>query len=1056
MLVFLATHLSFGQIISQYVDTDSGTNPKGIEIWNNTGATLDFSTDNLVIERYSNGGTTASTEATINSGTLASGDVLVIGGGDLSTWMANNYPAVTFINDSFSFNGDDALEVVYGGTTTDVFGTIGDDPGSSWDGGGVSTRDSNIGLLSTISSGTTTGFTDPSTRFEEVESDPSILTGFGVAPISASTDTTVQFDSASTSVNEDAGTASIDLSILNEDASNATSVEVALTSGNATDIDNYTTQTVTFPVGSSANQTLTVDITDNATVESDKNLTFTLQNVSGGNNAQIGTQNTFDLTIVDDDSAAPIIIAQEDFDGSTPSWSYSTNIPFFGSTSNFADDFFGIININDASPISQSNFSNNILAENDLNSPNGTTGFVTVTFEEISVESFSNVILSFDWEVIGYNAGNDDVKYEIIVDGVSNGEVFIVDGGVDPDDGSGTVTYNVPASTSTISLLISVRNDGASGYSGFDNFKMEGNYDGDLVYSGGAWTPSAPSGSTGTNDVLVQDGTYTTNGDISVNSISVLGDAAVEVRSVDVLTVGSAINNNGTFTFQSDASGSAQLADATGVTITGNVTVERYFPGRRAFRFVSSSVTTTSSINANWQEGASGYLVNPNPGFGTHITGVAPGSTNATLAQDGDDGFDYSPSGNPSLFTFNAADQLWNAVSNTDTNTLTAGEAYRLMIRGDRSIDVTDNETTPENTKLRSTGELVKGPINLSPSISASGEYALIGNPFQSAVDMEQVLSSSTGFGTQFFYVWDPTLGGENGRGAYTTVNVSDGSSTGGSEMNNFIQPYQAVFLQSTAPSPTLTFEESHKATTEDQLAVFKTDTLSSYFNLLLFDEQSFNDNNTSDDGVSIFFTPNSSNDVDFYDAFKFFNLDENLARQEGDDFLSIEMRALPQAGEILSLHTSQYRTTNYVFQAEIGEFPSNDVFIYDHYTDTQTLLNQNTVTTYAFSVDESIVESIDNNRFEIRFESSSPTSLSSEDFDLSKISMYPNPVDDQLHIKLPSQVKLEQARVFNMLGQKLMLTDTTLLQLGTLESGVYLVELQTNQGTLTRKVIKQ
>ena len=38
-------NLGFGQIISQYVETNSGTDPKGIEIWNNTGATLNFSTN---------------------------------------------------------------------------------------------------------------------------------------------------------------------------------------------------------------------------------------------------------------------------------------------------------------------------------------------------------------------------------------------------------------------------------------------------------------------------------------------------------------------------------------------------------------------------------------------------------------------------------------------------------------------------------------------------------------------------------------------------------------------------------------------------------------------------------------------------------------------------------------------------------------------------------------------------------------------------------------------------------------------------------------------------
>ena len=42
LLLALSFNNSFGQIISQYVETNSGSTPKGVEIWNNTGSTLDF------------------------------------------------------------------------------------------------------------------------------------------------------------------------------------------------------------------------------------------------------------------------------------------------------------------------------------------------------------------------------------------------------------------------------------------------------------------------------------------------------------------------------------------------------------------------------------------------------------------------------------------------------------------------------------------------------------------------------------------------------------------------------------------------------------------------------------------------------------------------------------------------------------------------------------------------------------------------------------------------------------------------------------------------------
>ena len=176
-------------IISQYVDTDSGTEPKGIELWNVSGAAIDFSVDNLTVNRYANGGTSPTQEFSLTTGTLADGDVMVIGGGVLSTYMTNNAASVSFYNDSFSHNGNDALEVVLGGQTEDVLGTVGSDPGTAWTGSGVSTADQTLQLLGGITSGTTTGFTDPSTRFETVSTTPSTggaeLSGFGVAPGSA-------------------------------------------------------------------------------------------------------------------------------------------------------------------------------------------------------------------------------------------------------------------------------------------------------------------------------------------------------------------------------------------------------------------------------------------------------------------------------------------------------------------------------------------------------------------------------------------------------------------------------------------------------------------------------------------------------------------------------------------------------------------------------------------------------------------------------------------------------------------------------------------------------
>jgi len=187
LFLLMGVGSAWGQVISQYVETNDGTTPKGIEIWNNTGATLDFATNNLIIRQGTNGGALSDLTGTlINTGTLASGDVLVIGTADIETYLTNaGLSGITFVSYGFAFNGDDALAVKYGATTTDVFGNPGNDPGTEWAGSGVSTKNQNIQLLSSITSGDIAGWTDPSTRFKTVSTTPALaggLKGFGLPP----------------------------------------------------------------------------------------------------------------------------------------------------------------------------------------------------------------------------------------------------------------------------------------------------------------------------------------------------------------------------------------------------------------------------------------------------------------------------------------------------------------------------------------------------------------------------------------------------------------------------------------------------------------------------------------------------------------------------------------------------------------------------------------------------------------------------------------------------------------------------------------------------------
>lgn len=175
-------------VISQYVETNSGTFPKGIEIWNSGGSAVDFSVTALDILKGTNGAA-PTVDFTLNTGILGAGDVWVIGTSDMGTYLDNTFGVgvVNYSVEPFTFNGDDSLQVQLGGVIQDTFGTPEVDPGSSWSGNGVSTANQNIALIdNSFTDGDLDGWSDPSIRFVTVSSDPigaSGLSGFGVAPV---------------------------------------------------------------------------------------------------------------------------------------------------------------------------------------------------------------------------------------------------------------------------------------------------------------------------------------------------------------------------------------------------------------------------------------------------------------------------------------------------------------------------------------------------------------------------------------------------------------------------------------------------------------------------------------------------------------------------------------------------------------------------------------------------------------------------------------------------------------------------------------------------------
>lgn len=146
----------------------------------------------------------------------------------------------------------------------------------------------------------------------------------GTFTVVAGANTTVAFGGSDFSVAENGGTANLTVTITSFSPSASTSVDVALTSGSAARINNYTTQTVTFPANSGTSQTVTLTITDDLLCNGNEALTFTLQNVTGGQGTPtIGSPSTRNVTINDNETpVAPTALAASGvgYGGFTANW----------------------------------------------------------------------------------------------------------------------------------------------------------------------------------------------------------------------------------------------------------------------------------------------------------------------------------------------------------------------------------------------------------------------------------------------------------------------------------------------------------------------------------------------------------------------------------------------------------------------------------------------------------------------------------------------------------------------------------------------------------------
>lgn len=548
------------------------------------------------------------------------------------------------------------------------------------------------------------------------------------------------------------------------------------------------------------------------------------------------------------------------------------------------------------------------------------------------------------------------------------------------------------------------------------------------TWNGTTWSNGAP---TSTVDAII-DGDFTSTGNLIAKDVTINATRTLTINAADQLSVMGNLVNNGAILFKSDATSTGRFDSYTGNAITGSgtVTMERYIDGKRAYRLLAPGVTTTGTIENNWQQQV-------------FITGSTTGAN----------GFDATTTGNPSMYTYENSG--WAPISNTNVLTLDATKGYRMLIRGDRTPSLlTSPSEANMNTAvtLTATGSLVTGDVIFTTL--PSQDYTLVGNPYVSPIDWATVTKNDI---APTYYVWDPNLGTVGQRGRYVScdeaglTSIVSGSGSPSSAVNAFIQPGQAFFIEKAISGTpgSITVKETDKAATFTD--VFRTNsaptitTIEGKLGMNLYESLAYSLGDYPIDGAvavsGTAFNTASAND----DAKKLMSHGEQVAFVRENKQLGVEKVSPPQLNDVLTLATlNLVPNKNYVWSVVLQDnFSNENSYLYDAFTQTYHSLTASGTTVVSFATTADVT-STQANRFKIVFQTSV---LSAPDF-TNEIVVYPNPAKVQNAVCYVKGISNATVALHNVLGQNIPIqttTDGTTLTLRptvALNKGIYVVHI--------------
>jgi hypothetical protein len=549
---------------------------------------------------------------------------------------------------------------------------------------------------------------------------------------------------------------------------------------------------------------------------------------------------------------------------------------------------------------------------------------------------------------------------------------------------------------------------------------------GDLAYNSGTITTTATSNINFSSSGL--QNLSGTNFSTATISKSVGGTLNINsnVSITNSLNINAGIVNiNALVVFKSNASTSAYIGTINGQLI-GSLNIEKYIPGKRAFRFLAHPFSADTSIFLNALTTA------------FNITGIG-GSTN---------GFTTTTTNSPSAFYYNntiagsgngSNDLGWQAFTNTNTGSLNRWNSYqgiRVLIRGSLGEGLNGLPYTPSATTLTIRGFVNTGTQVIPVTRSGTNGFNFIGNPYPAPVDVNATARTNVG---SSFYVWDATLGTS---GQYR--NIAFGSS--------YVIPAYAGFFVNATAIGSIVFSESNKSTAATNNLFRTADSKNNKLILKLSTDSIVWDYHT------LFIDADAVATKDYWDGEKLFNGSVNLYSLSTDKYkLSIDSRNATTLQEIdLGINTANVTNFNLTVD-ELLKDKNQKFYLKDKYLDTIVELKKGINYTF-FTTQEPLSKG--ENRFSIIQLLENKELVSLEKF---QMKAFPNPTANNLNIQYT--LDKEQTALINITNTegksivKRKIINAKIINeiffLNRLPSGIYTIELNFETGKICQQLFK-